>query len=148
MTNRRAIESQEDLYKFIFHEQWTIILGILYKEKERIKNDTLLSFAAKIFETEFLSKISSYDISNDDITENLQTLYLLHHGNFYKLVTENYKILIVEIVKRKPLKEAFDYAQEFPDDKTCKNVIEQYNIGKVKNNSFKLISPKEITLNF
>ncbi len=148
MNNKGKIENQEDIYKFILHEQWSIILDVLYKEKEKIKNDVMLNFAAKTFETEFLNKVSSYDISNNDITENLGTLYLLHHGNFYKLTLENYKLLIVEIVKRKSLEEAFKYAQEFPDNEICKTVIDKYNIEKMKNDGFKQNISNQIPLNW
>lgn len=33
--------SQEDLYQYLYNENWKEILDILYKEKEIIKNDTL-----------------------------------------------------------------------------------------------------------
>ena len=55
--------NQEDLYQLLLKEQWKEIIDILYKEKENIKSDTLLSFASKTFETEFLSKVKNYESS-------------------------------------------------------------------------------------
>jgi hypothetical protein len=140
--------NQEDLYQFLVKEQWKEIIDILYKEKENIKNDTLLSFASKTFENEFLSKIKTYDRSRLDIIEYLETLNLLHHGNFYRLTDGNYKILILEIVKRKPLKEAFGYATIFPNEDICKKVISDFRFQKVKEEGYKLKHPNKLPMNW
>ena len=95
--------TQEDLYQHLLKEQWKEIIDILYQEKANIKSDTLLSFASKTFETEFLSKVKNYDRSRSDITHYLETLYTLHHGKFYTLSDDNYKFLVLEIVNRKSI---------------------------------------------
>ena len=148
MNSNGKIENQEDIYKFIYFEQWTIILNILYKEKEKIKNDTLLSFATKTFESEFLKKVSSYEITNKSITENLDTLYLLHHGKFYQLSNENYKLLIIEIVRRKPIIEAINYATEFPEEEVCKKVIQEFEQTNDKKEQTKIKQNNKLPLNW
>jgi hypothetical protein len=129
---------QENLYQHIFQEQWTRILNLLYTHKDDIASDPMLHHAAKTFEAEFFSKVREYDNARKDIAENLDILYVLNHGKFYQLSAENYKALILELVKRKSLKEAVNYAREFPNDQTCKVVIEEFekqNITGVRNDS-------------
>ena len=66
--------NQEDIFGYILNEEWSKILDILYKNKNEIKNDTLLQSASKTFENEFLKKVNTYDISQKEILENLETL--------------------------------------------------------------------------
>ncbi|MFP5041268.1 toll/interleukin-1 receptor domain-containing protein [Parasediminibacterium sp. JCM 36343] len=140
--------NQEDLYQYLLKEQWKEIIDILYKEKENIKSDTLLSVASKTFETEFLSKVKNYDILRSDITQHLEILYTLHYGKFYSLTDDNYKFLILEIVKRKTLNQAYGYATIFPDEEICKKVISEYNFQKVKEQGYKLKEPKILPKNW
>ncbi|MTG99103.1 TIR domain-containing protein [Myroides sp. BIT-d1] len=140
--------NQEDLYQLLYNEQWTEILNLLYKEKQHIKNDVLLSFASKTFEAEFLNKVKNYDNSRIDITNNLSKLYLLHHGNFHQLTDENYKTLILEIVKRKPLEEAYQYAITFPDEDICKKIISDFNFLIIKKEGYKLRQPNKTPQNW
>lgn len=88
--------NQETLYQLLLKEKWGEILDIIYKEKDYITNDLLLNFAAKTFESEFLSKVKNCKIDNKDILENIEKFYLLHHGKFYMLSDENYKINILK----------------------------------------------------
>ena len=128
---------QEDLYKLIIKEHWKDILNLLYSNKTIIKTDPLLGQAANIFEQEFFNKIKNYDINRKDILDNLDTLFILNHGKFYEVSTENYKTLILEIVNRKPLLEAYDYAKLFPNEEICINIInkfEESNLKETKNN--------------
>ena len=138
---------QENLYQLIFKEKWTDILNLLYTHKKDISIDISLRQAATIFEQEFFSKISAYPFQRKDIEDNLDTLYILNHGNFYKLSTENYKTLNVEIVKRKPLNEAVKYARHFPNDEICKTTIAKFEEQKAKEEGF-ISPPKNISMNW
>lgn len=140
--------SQEELYQYLAKEQWEELLDILYKNKEQIKNDALLNHAAKTFETEFLRKTQGYDKSRVEIIKYLEKFILLHHGGFYKLTDENYKILVIEIVKRKKLKEANDYATLLPNEEICKKVISEYNFFKIKEEGFKLKKTNKLPMNW
>ena len=139
--------NQEELYQFLIREQWKEIIDILYKEKENIQNDVLLTSAAKTFENEFLGKAKNYELSRLDITENLETLYLLHKGHFYHLKDENFKVLIIEIVKRKMLKEAYNYATIFPDEEICKKVISDFKFQTIKE-GYKLKESNKLPMNW
>ncbi len=124
--------SQEDLYKYLLNENWKEILDILYNERENIKVDTLLTFASNTFVSEFLQKVEKYSIDQIDILEHLITLNILHHGRFYILTEEQHKKLTVEIAKRKPLDEAFNYAKNYPEDDFCKQIISDFNLLQIK----------------
>lgn len=140
--------NQESLYQLLYKESWKEILDILYKEKENIKNDTLLTFASKTFEDEFFKKVQEYDIHREEIIEYLQTMYILHHGKFYTLSEENHKKLVLEIIKRKPLQEAYPYAIKFPEEEICKSVISKFEIEKIKEEGFKLKKADKLPSNW
>jgi hypothetical protein len=121
--------NQESVYKLILQEKWSNILDILYGHRSEIKNDILLKQSAEIFEKEFFSKVDSYPVTLRSILDNLDTLYVLHHGKFYVLSDNNYKTLVLQLVKRKPLDEAINYAKEFPDEEVCKGVIKKFPVA-------------------
>lgn len=159
--------SQENIYHLIFHGHWTAIINILYRHKEDISDDPSLNHAAITFEREFFNKVADYPNTDIEINANLDKLYLLHHGKFYKLKVENYKKLIIELVKRKQLQEAYNYAQIFPNEEVSIEVIRkiekrdvnpvmsmsQYNATslsdktwiEIYNRLFELINEKENT---
>ncbi|HZX58192.1 MAG TPA: hypothetical protein VFE54_05685, partial [Mucilaginibacter sp.] len=93
---------QEYLYSLVYKEDWNAILKILLRDKNDIKTDAILKFAANIFETEFLRKAATYPIDQEGIINNLEDLFILHRGKFYTLSAENYKLLLKELGKRKP----------------------------------------------
>lgn len=140
--------NQENIYQFIFKEQWTDILNLLYTDKKDILSDTLLQQAATIFENEFFKKVNDYPIQRKDIKDNLDTLYILNHGKFYRLADENYRTLIIELVKRKPLTEAVNYARHFPDEEICKTTINKFEQLKAKEEGIKLTPLNNIPMNW
>jgi len=139
---------QEKLYQLIFKQQWSAILDLLYKNKSDITNDPLLQHAALTFENEFFKKLPSCAINDNETNAILDKLYVLHFGKFYLLKADNLKILIVELVKRKPLKEAYNYAKEFPEEEVCLKAIKEYEVafGKPENLALKANTP--ITMNW
>lgn len=132
--------NQEDLYKLVISDDWTTILRLLYSHKSDISEDVMLQYAAAIFEEEFFKKIKDYPLERTDIRDNLDTLYLLNHGRFYTIKPDNYKTLIIELVKRKPLGEAVNYAKEFPEESICKQAIEKFEKQYPENNNIELSS--------
>jgi hypothetical protein len=140
--------NQENIYQLIFKEQWTDILNLLYTHKKDISNDILLQQAATTFEQEFFEKIKNYSTNRKDIEENLETLYILNHGKFFKLSNNNYKTVILELVNRKPLDVAVNYARQFPHEEICKITISNFEKKKIIEEGFKFIQPKNITMNW
>lgn len=139
---------QENVYQLIFKEQWTVILDLLYSHKEEIVKDPMLQQSATIFEQEFFKKVTDYPNNHKDIDVNLETLYVLNHGKFYELSDDNFKTLILELVKRKPLNEAVNYARYFPNEELCKAAISKFELLKTQEEGFKLTPPKNIPRNW
>jgi len=129
--------NQEEIFQLIFHGHWKALTTILHRQKENIEGDALLTHAAQTFEQQFLKQVVQYPLNDQDTITNLEQLYLLHHGNFYKLKEENYKQVVLELVQRKPLKEAYNYARLFPDEAISKQVIKKFE----ETNTFN--TPKE-----
>ena len=115
--------SQEDLYKSIFNQDWPGIIKILHDNKNVIKSEPMLTQAAITFENEFFSKVKSIAKEDKSIIEILENVHILHVGKFHILSTENYKYLIIELVKRKSLKTAYSYATLLPDEEVCADTI-------------------------
>lgn len=124
--------SQEELLRHLLNEDWKEILDIIYNERTNIKNDALLTFACVTFVNEFLKKVETYSLDDKEVLNHLATLNILHQGKFYILSNENHKKLTLEIIKRKPLEEAYSYAKYYPDDNICKKVISDYDLYLAK----------------
>lgn len=108
----------------------------------------MLQQAATIFETEFFRKIKDYSIERKDIEEILETLFTLNIGKFYQLSNENYKTLVLEIIKRKPLKIAAQYAKYFPDEEICKSTINRFENLKNEEANLNATLSKTKTMNW
>ena len=139
---------QEELYINLYNENWELILKMIYENKDLIQNDSLLNHACKVFETQFISKMDGLSIDTAKLVELLEQIYLLHNGKFYTLEKENYKTIVLELVKRKELKSAFNYAQEFPNEMLCRQIISDYNIEKIKKEGYKLEPQQDIMNNW
>jgi hypothetical protein len=140
--------SQEDIYQYILSDRWTEILGILYSERGAIARDTMLMHAATVFEEEFFKKVGIYPNDRNDILDNLETLYLLNHGKFYTVSSKNHRLLFIELAKRKPFEEAIPYANKYPDDDICKEIISRYGKERLKREGVKLNSPQLLPMNW
>ena len=139
---------QENLYQLILKEQWTKILNLLYSHKKDISSDLMLQKAATIFEEEFFKKVNDYPINRKDVEHVLDKLYILHHGKFYQLSAENYKVLNIELTKRKPISEAINYAKQFPNEEISKITINKFEELKINKEDFKILSPKIIPMDW
>lgn len=127
-----AFTSQEEILKRILNQNWKPVLDFLYVNKEDIKSDTLLMFAASTFEAEFFKKL--LEKSKTIEFEHLEELYILHSGNFYKIKDSHYLSLIKELAVRSVGKEAYNFASIFPEDKLCQQIMkENEHLLKKKN---------------
>jgi very-short-patch-repair endonuclease len=126
---------QEKLYTEIQNENWEFLISTLHIHKNEISTDALLTQASRIFVTEFLRQVEKYPNDRIDITDNLEKLWMLDKGRFYKLSEDELKIVICEIVNRKRdnLVEAYNFAKELPNELICKNVIEEFERHIPKN---------------
>lgn len=116
----------EAIYQLMMKEEWPEIIKILHTNKSVILEEPTLMHAAKTFEDIFLKKVDVFPLDDDKINHTLQLLYVLHFGNFYQLTDDNLKRLIVTLVRRTGLKEAYNYAKHFPNEMVCQQTIERY----------------------
>ena len=126
--------NQEELFQAIQKEDWEYLMEILHGNKETIHSDSLLTLAASTFISEFFKKVDNYPDNHLGTISNLENLFVLDAGNFYKLDETDRKKLICQIVKRKKdkLDEAYSYAKQYPNEKICKTVITEYEKSKPK----------------
>ncbi|WP_422361042.1 toll/interleukin-1 receptor domain-containing protein [Reichenbachiella sp.] len=127
------IPSQEEILKQILDQNWKPVLEFLYSKKKEIATDILLRFAARTFETEFFRQITK-DGSTLEL-ELLEELFILHSGKFHELTETNYETLVVELAKKSDGIQAYNYANMFPENEECKQII--------KNNAH-LLPKKEV----
>ena len=118
--------NQEEIYQLLFQERWSSILKILHQHKTEIAGDPLLQHAATTFESIFFQKLPLIPIDDKAIKESLDIMYPLHFGKFYRFGADNEKLMIKEMVKRYPLREAYNYALFYPEESVCKEIIKQY----------------------
>jgi len=131
--------NQEEIFQAIQKEDWEFLVKTLHKNKKDITSDPLLKLAADTFITEFLNIARGYPNGHEDTLSNLEMLYLLDAGKYYKLNDNDHKKLICQIVQRKQDKliEAYKYAKNYPDEEICKTIIDKYEklISKTVNHS-------------
>lgn len=87
----------EDIYKWLQASDWAKLIGVLHKNRDEILSDAILQYAAGVFETEFLRQAGQHPVGERTIGDQLENLYVLHKGNFYKLKDENYLKLLAEL---------------------------------------------------
>lgn len=120
--------NQEELFQAIQNENWEFLVTTLHKNKKDIGSDSLLKLAAETFISEFLTKANNYPDNHEDTISNLEMLWVIDQGNYYKLKETDHKKLICQIVQRKKNKlvEAYNYAKSYPEEEICKVVINEY----------------------
>ncbi|WP_448700863.1 toll/interleukin-1 receptor domain-containing protein [Mucilaginibacter sp. AW1-3] len=91
---------------------WENLIKLIYKHRDEIKKDNILTYATGVFETEFLRTVSDLPITNIAICDQLENLFMLHRGDFYKLKSENYKILLSEMANRNVGNDGPSYSRE------------------------------------
>lgn len=113
--------NHEEIYQLIFKKEWKKLLGFLHQKKTLFKSEPNLIVAAKIFEKEFIRELPNYSDNQKDIVECLETLYLLDHGNIYKLSDENKLVVYHELARRSP--KEYYYLLNNPRDISKNNLI-------------------------
>ena len=120
--------NQEEVFQAIHKQHWDYLISFLHKNKRDIATDSLLTQAVRTFVSEFLQHVGAYPIDRIDVIENLEKLWVIDQGKYYKLAPEELKAVTCQIVKRKKDKliEAYNYAKLYPDETICIEVIETY----------------------
>ncbi len=118
--------NQEEIYRLLMQKDWAKIIRILHKHQSEIEGDAILLHAAKTFESEFIREMPGYYTDKKEITDVLGLAYTLHHGKFYTFIDDNIKIITLELARRAPLSEGYNYAKRYPDEQISKTIISRY----------------------
>lgn len=102
----------EDIYKWLQASNWAKLIEVLHQNRDEIRSDHILQYAAGIFETEFLRQASQQPVNANNIGDQLENFYLLHKGNFYKLKDENYLQLLAELGRHNAGNQGLAYLRE------------------------------------
>lgn len=113
--------NQEEILKYIQEQNWKPVLRFLYSNKKDIASDTMLKFAARIFEAEFFRHLSKSELNFE--LELLEDLYILHSGKFHELSDSNFKKLVKEIARKSDGIQAYNYARLFADDEEFQRIM-------------------------
>lgn len=135
----------EEILISIQKENWKPVLDFLHLRKEEIKNNSLLEYSSRIFESEFFKKLK--EKNNKIEYDYLRNLFLLHNGKFFILNENNYETLVVELAKQSSGKTAYDFATLFPNNEFCKSIIKKgakYQNNKIPKKSNKKMNWIEI----
>jgi hypothetical protein len=103
--------NHEDIYKWLQASNWTKLIDVLHRNRDEIKSDTILQYAASIFENEFLRQAGEHPVTVE-IGDQLENLYILHRGNFYKLKEENYLKLLAQLGRHNAGNQGEGYLRE------------------------------------
>lgn len=119
--------NQETVYGWLADKKYEELRDFLFRGKEKIKNDPMLSAAAKTVELEFV-RLSKGEIEDEEFWFSLQTLHSFHPRH-YELETENYKniSLALAVFYKRDLKVAIRYANLFPEEAISKEIIKLHS---------------------
>ncbi len=121
------VTSQETVYAWLATKNYKELREFLFRGKDKIKNDPMLSAATKTVEDEFV-RLSKEGLTDDDYWYSLEMLHNFH-PKFYQIGEENYKSLTLILVNKykDDLKKAIRFANIFPDEGLSKEVIKLHS---------------------
>ncbi len=116
----------EALYRLIYEQQWQTVLQHLYAHRTAIARESLLSHAAATFIEAFLSALSTHGAAS--FPEELETLFLLHTGGFYRLSSSSFAPVVAALVTlhQADAEAARSYARHCPQHPVCAAVLDAH----------------------
>lgn len=113
--------NQEDVLRSVQEKSYSSIIKALYEHRKTWSNDPMLQYSMSVFQSEFFLELKNEE--NDIFYDDLENLFMIHSGNFYRLSDENYQSLVVELAKRSQGEASVMYANLFPDNEACQQII-------------------------
>ncbi len=116
----------EALFRLIYNQQWKAVLHHLYAHRTAISQEPLLTHAAATFVDAFLTTLAAHGPTA--FAEELETLFLLHAGDFYTLPPAPFERVIEALVTlhRSDAGAALSYARHCPANPVCAAVLEAH----------------------
>ncbi len=113
----------EALYRLIYERQWAALLDALHRHREAVAADALLARAAETFVTAFFEALAGG--APEALAEELEKLFLLHTGGFYRLPEARFEQVVEALVRLhadRP-EAALGYARFCPHNPRCAAVL-------------------------
>lgn len=126
--------NQESIYKWLSNSEYGKVIDLLHRQKEVIKSDPILSYAAQTSITEILRVSNEKENPTNDFIFNLERLNLIHIGKFFQMNEEQHKQLIKTLIRfsKQDLKKTYQYAKQYPDEIEFSSIIEAYEKKQAK----------------
>lgn len=124
----RQPPNQEDIYRLLAEENWPALLSFIWQNPGLILSDPIIKHAIDTCEMIFFAKLET-EQDKEKLIHTLESFYILHTQNKYRLSGDRFRMVNVELVKLwrdKNLEQAYVRAQHHPDDEICSSVIKQY----------------------
>lgn len=128
--NSRITIDTEEIFQLVNKKDWQKLIEVfkVNNNYDFISNEQVLK---PLIDKYFIDELLTNSSMKDDPAYKyyLQNFYILHEHKKYsfQLSQDNFRKLIIKIVEvEEELVRAYDYAMKFPDEPTCKRVIEEY----------------------
>lgn len=117
--------NQEVIYTHLKKEEWDELVKIFYYKQDLISNDPLLKQSLSVTLEAIIIKVKEGN-GQDNFVEALESFFQIKE----KLgLTEEQEVLFVEAIvksKKDNLPAAYNYAQYYPTNKVCQEVVLLY----------------------
>ncbi|MCW3074050.1 MAG: hypothetical protein JWP69_1119 [Flaviaesturariibacter sp.] len=125
MKRPTEVLNQEKIYRLLAIDAWAAIIKLLSEHREEIKLYDHLHHAIRTFENVFFNKISDLVKTDSDISLHLERLYSIHTGGYFELQDVHFQKLLVELIRHRPPKEAYNYARLLKDKELAAKILNQ-----------------------
>jgi very-short-patch-repair endonuclease len=119
--------NQETVYGWLAGKKYEELRDFLFRGKDKIKNDPMLSAAAKMVELE-LARLSNDEMADEEFRYTLETLHTFH-PKFYEIQSDNFKkiTLNLAIYHKNNVQTAIRFAKLFPEEEISQEIIKLHS---------------------
>ena len=109
----------EALFRLIYDRRWAEVLAFVHGHREAVARDALLTQAVDTFAAAFLREVEA--AGPEAVAPELERLFLLHAGGFYRLAPGHYAQVVAALVSLNAARPeaALGYARLCPDHPAC-----------------------------
>lgn len=128
MTDVGAAVDQEIVYHLLLDERWSELLDLVHRNREAVGADPLLSHAVGVFVDAFFRRLG--DAKARAMKKELETLFLLHSGRYYRLDADRFEVVVEQLVRLHDDRPdaAVGYARHCPQNPVCAAVLDRQDL--------------------
>lgn len=119
MASSPDVTDHEALFRMVYDRRWADVLAFVHRHRASIEADALLNRAVETFAAAFLDEVDW--AGSAGYGRELETLFLLHTGGFYRLPPERFAQVVAHLVTLHAARPevALGYARLCPDHPAC-----------------------------